>query len=72
MGLAGGAWGRGIEGIYPADDCDAAVEAEREANARHGALHVGEEVCDEPGGVLARVPSLLSRIQGSGLSWDRK
>ena len=35
--------------IEPADDGDAAVEPEGEADARHGGLHVGEEVGDEPG-----------------------
>ena len=35
--------------VEPADDGDAAVKAERKADARHGGLHVGEEVRDEPG-----------------------
>ena len=35
--------------VEPAEDGDAAVEAEREADAGHGRLHVGEEVGDEPG-----------------------
>ena len=35
--------------IEPAEHGDAAVEAEREADARHGGLHVAEEVGDEPG-----------------------
>ena len=35
--------------VEPADDGDAAVEAERQADAAHGGLHVGEEVGDEPG-----------------------
>ena len=35
--------------IEPAQHGDAAVEAEREADARHGVLHVAEEVGDEPG-----------------------
>ena len=35
--------------VEPAEDGDAAVEAEREADARHGGLHVGEEIGDEPG-----------------------
>jgi len=34
--------------IEPAEDGDAAVEAEREADARHGRLHVAKEVGDEP------------------------
>ena len=35
--------------VEPAHDGDAAVEAEGEADAGHGGLHVGEEVGDEPG-----------------------
>lgn len=35
--------------VEPAQHGDAAIEAEREADARHGGLHVGEEVGDEPG-----------------------
>lgn len=35
--------------VEPAEDGDAAVEAEGEADAGHGGLHVGEEVGDEPG-----------------------
>ena len=35
--------------IEPSQYGDAAIKAEREANARHGGLHVGEEVGDEPG-----------------------
>ena len=35
--------------IEPTEDGDAAVEAEREADAGHGGLHVGEEIRDEPG-----------------------
>ena len=43
--------GLGHEGelVEPAEDGDAAVEAEGEADARHGRLHVGEEVGHEPG-----------------------
>lgn len=43
--------GLGHEGelVEPAEDGDAAVEAEGEADAGHGGLHVGEEVGDEPG-----------------------
>ena len=35
--------------VEPSQHGDAAVEAEREADARHGLLHVAEEVGDEPG-----------------------
>ena len=35
--------------VEPAEDGDAAVEAEGEADAGHGGLHVGEEVGHEPG-----------------------
>ncbi len=49
--LEGFVLGLGHEGelVEPADDGDAAVEAEGEADAGHGGLHVGEEVGDEPG-----------------------
>ena len=49
--LEGFILGLGHEGqlIEPADDGDSAVEAEGEADAGHGGLHVGEEVGDEPG-----------------------
>lgn len=49
--LEGLVLGLGHEGqlVEPAEDGDAAVEAEREADARHGGLHVGKEVGDEPG-----------------------
>ena len=35
--------------VHPPQRRDAAVEAEREPDARHGPLHVGEEVGHEPG-----------------------
>ena len=35
--------------VEPAEDGDAAVEAEGEADAGHGGLHVGEEIGHEPG-----------------------
>ena len=71
--LEGLVLGLGHEGelVEPAEDGDAAVEAEREADAGHGGLHVGEEVRDEPGaeeeGDVRRLHAVGAEIGGVDL-----